>query len=99
MCRRDLSPRRVLVAIALLAAFAVGAGPPARKPASVARAEAEDVSGWEFYLTLPVPAGAKLADFIVPPAVFARARPELEDLRLVDGKGQPIPYALRKRAA
>jgi hypothetical protein len=36
-----------------------------------------------------------LADFLVPPAVFGRAREDLADLRLYDAEVRPVDYALR----
>lgn len=59
-------------------------------------AEREDLQRWKTFVPLSVPADeGKLAAAIVPPAVFGGAHPRLEDLRLVDARGRPIPYALR----
>jgi hypothetical protein len=85
---------RVLLALlaGLLGLSLAGADEP--------QAEREDLSHWEWYqeVFLPQrPGGKGLVDFLVPAGVFSRARPDLGDLRLVDGSGQPIPYALRIR--
>jgi hypothetical protein len=73
----------------------LGAAPPAIRPQ---RAEPEDLVRWEWYQRVNLPtAPGKLVDLAVPTAVFGRARSDLGDLRLVDGQGRPIPYALRIR--
>src|SRR5689334_15533799 len=96
MSRRERSSRVFLAGVGLLAALvAVGAAPPQGKPGAAAGAQREDLSQWEYYQTVHVPPGVQLADLIVSSAVFGRAKRGLEDLRLVDSKGQPIPYALR----
>jgi len=55
----------------------------------------EDLRQWRYQLTVPTPADAGLAAVELTPAVFGKARPGLQDLRLTDGNGEPIPYALR----
>jgi hypothetical protein len=62
-------------------------------------APGEALSEWEWNADVnppPGPAGG-LVDFLVTPAVFDRARPDLGDLRLVDAGGRMVPYALRIR--
>lgn len=43
------------------------------------------------------PQGAPLFEFVLPPAVFDRARLELSDLRLCDETGRFLPFAIRVR--
>jgi hypothetical protein len=60
----------------------------------------EDLSGWSSFHTvrLAKPGGpGALLDVVLPPAVFGTARGDLGDLRLVDGRGHSLPYALRIR--
>jgi hypothetical protein len=77
---------------ALLALAAEGKG------ADASQAAAEALPQWEYYQDL-APAGAAggLVDFLLTPSVFDKARPDLGDLRLVDGSGVMVPYALRIR--
>jgi hypothetical protein len=81
----------VLVLAALLASAAEGKGDAPGAPA-------ESLSEWEWYADVNPGAGPAggLVDFLVTPAVFDRARPDLGDLRLV-ADGQAVPYALRVR--
>jgi len=79
----------------LVALVAVGSAPPPDRSGASAGAQRENLSQWEYFQTVRVPAGIKLADLIVSSPVFGRSKRGLEDLRLVDSKGQPIPYALR----
>jgi hypothetical protein len=93
-------PRRSFLLLCpglLAAAAALGAAPP---PASDSvRAQPEDLTHWEWYHEVRLPEGkGPLGDFILPPSVFGRSRPEQHDLRLVDAAGQTVPYALRVRA-
>ena len=43
------------------------------------------------------PGDRPFAAFVLTPAVFDGARPDLADLRLYDGRGRDVPYALRVR--
>jgi hypothetical protein len=91
-----LRRRWLFVTFMLVALGAVGAGPPARTHTG---AEPEDLSKWEWYHEVPLPSGASgLIDFVMPPDVFGRSRPDLGDLRLIDSAGKTVPYALRIRA-
>jgi hypothetical protein len=87
-----------LLILAVLVA-AIGAGPPPRPVAQGGQAAPENLADWEWYLEVPVPRGDRLADFVLTPAVFDGARVDLGDLRLIDGQGRPVPYALRIRRA
>jgi hypothetical protein len=91
---------RSVVAGLLLAGVAGGLGRAADE-AETSRAAPEDLSAWEWYQKVELPDNKKSrrVDVILPPAVFARARPDLGDLRLCVGEGQAIPYALRVRRA
>jgi hypothetical protein len=88
--------RRWLLLAGLLAAFgAAGAGPPPRLGTGAPPA---GLSKWQWYHEVALPAGGSgLVDFVLPPAVFSRSRPDLGDLRLIDGAGKTVPYALRIR--
>src|SRR5579871_1634324 len=90
MKRSDTALALVLGALLGLAAEGRGDAPPA---------PGEALSEWEWYAEVNPPAGPAggLVDFLVTPAVFDRGRPDLGDLRLVDGGGQAVPYALRVR--
>jgi len=76
-------------------------------PASAGRAadpgqpqtSAESLTAWEWFeeITLPAAGSARYSDFVLTPSVFANARRDLGDLRLVDGAGREVPYALRIR--
>ena len=55
-------------------------------------------SAWPFYVELNIaPAGPGLYDLIVPFHVMDKSRHDLADLRIYDGNGREIPYALRVR--
>lgn len=56
-------------------------------------------SAWPFYVEVFTgPAGPGLYDVIVPFHVMDKSRDDLADLRLYDGNGREIPYALRVRS-
>jgi hypothetical protein len=67
--------------------------------AEPAEAEPEALSAWEWYedITLDAAQSPRRVDFVLPPSVFDKARPDLADLRLYDSSGRVIPYALRVR--
>jgi hypothetical protein len=64
-------------------------------------APAEALSEWQYFTEArwDPTKGQGHVDFLVPPAVFDKARPDLADLRLVDDGGHFVPYALRVRRA
>jgi hypothetical protein len=69
-------------------------------PAKTAAATAESLSAWEFYADVQLPKWdqpPRWLDFVLTPGVLDKARPDLADLRLYDGKGKEVPYALRIR--
>jgi hypothetical protein len=59
--------------------------------------EPESLTHWEWYqeVALTRPPQTPWFDFIVPQAVFGKARDDLRDLRLFDARGREVPYALR----
>jgi hypothetical protein len=58
----------------------------------------EALSGWEWFADVATPpADHPYADIVLTPPVFDGARPDLSDLRLYDGRGRDVPYALRIR--
>lgn len=67
--------------------------------AEPAEAEPEALSAWEWYeeVTWDPAQSPRRVDFVLPPSVFDKARPDLADLRLYDSSGRVIPYALRVR--
>ncbi len=73
--------------VVLCAGMAAGQEPPAH----------EGLAHWQWYLELAAPQGAGRMDCILTPAVFDKAREDLGDLRLIDGAGREIPYAIRVR--
>jgi hypothetical protein len=77
----------VAVAGALLAVAAAPAPPGG-----------EALSGWEWFADVAAPPGDHpYAHIVLTPPVFDGARPDLSDLRLYDGRGRDVPYALRVR--
>ena len=88
-----MGDRRLFTAAVLLALFAAAAA-----AAEQESAEREDLAHWQWFLEPAVPRGASgRLDCVLDPAVFDKAREDLGDLRLIDGKGREIPYALRVR--
>lgn len=76
-------------------AAAVTAQEPARPAGNL---PPEAISAWQYYQELPALQGqSKYIDFLVTPGIFDKARYDLADLRLRDGRGREIPYALRVR--
>jgi hypothetical protein len=61
--------------------------------------ESEALSGWQWYQDLRLPESAKtgMVDFVLTPGLFDKALFSLDDLRLYDGNGREIPYAIRVR--
>jgi len=53
--------------------------------------------GWYHEVTMPEPGQSPWVDFILPPAVFDKARADLGDLRLYDAEGREVPFVLRVR--
>ncbi len=71
---------------------------------SAAAAVAEDLAQWQYFAGIEGPAAegatanpesGKLVDFFVPGEVFAHARGDLGDLRLLMANGAPLPFAVR----
>jgi hypothetical protein len=62
---------------------------------------AESLSAWpwRYEVQLPKPGVPGRAAIILPVSVFDQARRDLGDLRLYDGQGREVPYALRVRSA
>lgn len=88
-----------LTLLVLLAACASAADPPlAERPLDQA---GESLAAWQWYHEIAVPkaADSRWINFILSPAVFDKARTDLGDLRLYDGRGRELPYALRVRSA
>jgi hypothetical protein len=58
----------------------------------------EALSGWAWFADVSAPPGdSAYARLVLTPGVFDGARPDLSDLRLYDGRGRDVPYALRVR--
>ncbi len=67
----------------------------------------EDRSLWQHMATLKLPADkhpdsaaadippSGMADLIITPEIFSKARPDLADIRLFDSQNKIVPYALR----
>lgn len=55
----------------------------------------EDLRNWRYQFSLEGKESKDLIAIELSPAVFNVSQPELNDLRLIDGNGQSIPYALR----
>jgi hypothetical protein len=82
---------RRYTAAAVLALCAVAAAEPES-------AEREDMARWQWFMELSVPRdNPGRLDCVLTPEVFDKAREDLGDLRLIDGNGREIPYALRVR--
>jgi hypothetical protein len=67
--------------------------------ASGATKGSSSLEEWAWYQELALPEVKQAAHyfFTVPPSVFDKALPSLDDLRLRDAEGKEIPYALRVR--
>lgn len=61
----------------------------------------ERMEAWQYFAEVKLPSAgeAKYFDFLLTPAVFDRARADLTELRLYDGRGREVPYAVRVRRA
>lgn len=83
----------VLVALAGSALRAQAQNPSPAAPPN------ESMVKWAYFEPVaPAQPGAdKYVDFLITPAVFDKARPDLNDLRLRDAEDREIPYALRIR--
>jgi hypothetical protein len=59
----------------------------------------ESLAAWKWMAELPLPAEPKgrWYDFLVPPEVLDKGRPDLDDLRLRDARGREVPYERRIR--
>jgi hypothetical protein len=76
---------------------------PGWRQAEAAEA-ADEVPGgplvrWQYFeaVKLPKQVDSPWVDFVLGPTVFDAARQDLRDLRLYDGAGREVPYALRVR--
>ncbi|MGA2067433.1 MAG: DUF3999 family protein [Thermoguttaceae bacterium] len=90
--------------VCLLVAAVAGwtaAGGVAAAPSGGAGEPAEALSAWPWQheIQLPKPGVAGRVAITVPVSVFDEARRDLGDLRLYDGRGREVPYALRVRSA
>jgi hypothetical protein len=67
---------------------------PDKEPGS-----AESLTAWEWLAEVALPAAGRspYVDFILTPSAFDKARIDLADLRLIDGRERELPYALRIR--
>ena len=101
--RRPLSTCVSLASVAILLGLTATLAAQDETPKAAApRAMTDALTDWEWFTDVQMPAWKappRWADFIVTPAVFGKARRDLGDLRLIDAKGQEVPYALRIRAA
>ncbi len=74
-----------------------GAPGPANRPGETA----ESLTAWEWFHEIAVPASpakpSPWIDLILTPQVFDRARADLADLRIYDGREREVQYALRVR--
>lgn len=102
MNRRNLLGFTFLFVLGALAGAQDTGNPGPPVGAAAPRHGTEDLSAWQWYQDVPYPASGRaggLADFLLTPSVFERARPDLADLRLYDSRGREVPYALRVRHA
>jgi hypothetical protein len=91
--------RTLLGAVLLLCSAAV-AWPfvPADLKAGKPRDTTESLQPWQWFHELHKPAvQGEYADCLLPPGVLDKARLDLADLRLRDGRGREVPFALRVR--
>jgi hypothetical protein len=86
----------VLLAAPNAALSPLGAQPPGKEEGAEREA---GFTAWEWYqeVRLPDQAAGPLIAVDVPPEVFDKAQPSLNDLRLGDANGGRLPYALRVR--
>ena len=67
-------------------------------PALVGVGAQAPISSWPFFVEVaPYASMPGIYDFVVPLQVMDKAQADLADLRLYDGQGREIPYALRIR--
>ncbi|HXV77549.1 MAG TPA: DUF3999 family protein [Candidatus Polarisedimenticolaceae bacterium] len=78
-----MSGRAAAIWVSLLA---FGAGAAATLPA--------EWEHWRYWRTIDAATGSSLVAAVLPPAVHGQARPSLADLRLIDGRGDELPYVL-----
>lgn len=91
----NLGARCLALGMLGVLAAAVTAQEPARPAGNL---PPEAISAWQYYQELPPLQGQpQYVDFLVTPGIFDKARYDLADLRLRDGRGREIPYALRVR--
>jgi hypothetical protein len=81
----------VSMAVAGRVKSAFGQSPPSES------AEGDKRAAWQssYELRLPDASAAPWIDFLLPSAVFGKARSDLADLRIFDGRGREVPYAVR----
>lgn len=58
-----------------------------------------EVSRWRLAQRLPAPERADLYGLTLSPEALAALRPDLGDLRIVDGQGRQVPYVLQQEAS
>jgi hypothetical protein len=73
--------------------------PVSAPPTGESAPAAADLSAFEFYseLDLPAQSAATYFDFVLPVSVFDGARYDLGDVRLYTADGEEVPFALRIR--
>jgi hypothetical protein len=79
----------------------MAAGQGAQDEAAPLRAT-EALTAWEWFqhVRLPEePGPGRYLDFLLTPAVFDKARADMQDLRLYDAKGEEVPFQVRVRRA
>lgn len=96
--------------LGVLGTLAIAVAAYAQTPEAAPGGDGDTVhERWQFYQSVPLPdlrTNAPEAatgepsgwfDFLLNPDVFSDSRADLGDLRLVDARGQEVPYALRIR--
>ncbi len=90
----------VRIVVLMWLAISVSAKALAQEDADPAAADERDVSlaNWQFRVELRLPEKREGPYLALPiaPEIFAKAQPDLRDLRLTDAAGKRVPYALRE---
>lgn len=96
--RLQIKLRAAATLLALLAAAVALTSLPRRARAAQAEPAGRLPLAWKYWkyfrpLRAPAPSRPRLVALVVPVEVYTRARPHLADLRIIDDRGDEIPFA------
>lgn len=92
--KRSKSATGVLLVLAAAALFALNVRGGNRQAAAPGRLP-QHWRHWKYFreIRLPAASSPRLVALRVPPSVYAHAQDHLDDLRIIDGRGDQVPYA------